>query len=119
MALDDCKNTLIRPMGYDISIKPSSERGLYTLKYIEYFDKNNEKHIEAFENTKKAVSENEFFREWVLDEENYSVTISIHAPFERIADIISSEFIAFGSVGELTIKNLMEYISRDHAGMPH
>ncbi len=106
---------IARPIDYKINIK-KIEGNNYELDYTEYFDKNDELHIEAMKNSVKVLeiigSNQKIFSAISVNEDEFSVNIKIMLPFEMIADFIASEFIIFGSAGKITLIELFRLTTK-------
>lgn len=107
---------LVRPHGYKIEVTPTTD-GKHTLLYIEYFDKENELHVDAFKNTQKYLDNINVSlgKDTSIDinEEDVSVRLVFTSDFETIADAIAGEFLAFSRLGNMTFLNLISMLARN------
>jgi hypothetical protein len=93
---------------------------LFTFEYEEGYDINNKEHIEAFQNMEQIKA----FHERMLsaygraslefDRNDMTVKLTMKAPFEKIANFISLEFLSSGTLGKMT---LLEFISMAASSM--
>lgn len=114
--------TLVRPIGYDISIRKQGD--MFLLEYTEFFDRNDKDAVTAVENTiehldtiKNNAPKNTALPSLTVDKTNYSIHMEMIGSFEDIADHITSEFMSFGRAGKMTIKDIFEYVARNVAGV--
>ncbi len=80
------------------------EGGLFIFEYEEGYDKNNRDHKDAFQN----MEEIKIFHEGMLssygkaslefDKDNMTIKLTMKAPFEKIANFISLEFLTSGDL---------------------
>jgi len=104
--------TLVRADYYNIKIT-KGEGDMFLFEHEERYDKNNQDHVIAFETMEKTKS----YQEQILsmhgkasiefDKKDMSVKISMMAPFEKISNFVSMEFIAYASLGRMTFLDLI------------
>ena len=90
------------------------ENEMFTFIYKEGYDKSNKDHKEAFENIEQIKT----FHEHSLstygkasvefNRENMTISLTMIAPFEKLANFVSMEFLTCGSLGKVT---LLDFIS--------
>lgn len=91
-----------------------SENEMFLFEYIEGFDKDNKDHQDAFEHIEQVKDFNEqslsaYGKASVeFDRENMTISLSMIAPFEKLANFVSMEFLTSGSLGRIT---LLDFIS--------
>ena len=93
---------------------PLQENEMFLFEYEEGYNKNNTEHTEAFENIEQIKD----FHEQSLsaygkasvefDRENMTISLKMMAPFEKLANFVSMEFLTCGSLGKVT---LLDFIS--------
>jgi len=91
-----------------------SENDMFLFQYEEGYDKDNKDHKEAFQNIEKIKD----FHERSLstygdvhvefDRDNMTISLKMTAPFEKLANFVSMEFLTCGSLGKVT---LLDFIS--------
>lgn len=91
-----------------------SECEMFLFEYEEGYDKNNKEHQEAFQNIDQIKN----FHEQSLstygkasvefDEDNMTISLKMVAPFEKLANFVSMEFLMCGSLGKVT---LLDFVS--------
>lgn len=106
------KPTLIRADYYNIKIT-KDENDMFLFEYEERYDKDNQEHITAFDTMEKLKS----YQEQMLstygkasmefNREDMSVKISMLAPFEKVSNFVSMEFLAYASLGKMTFLDLV------------
>ena len=106
------KPTLVRADYYNIRIT-KNENDMFLFEYEERYDKNDQDHMIAFETMEKTKS----YQEQMLstygkasmefNKKDMSVKISMMAPFEKISNFVSMEFIAYASLGRMTFLDLI------------
>ena len=104
---------ILRADHYCIKIN-KGENGMFLFCYEEGYDKNNQCHKEAFQNIEKIKD----FHERLLssygkvqvefDRDNMTISLRMSAPFEKLANFVSMEFLTCGSLGKVT---LLDFIS--------
>jgi hypothetical protein len=91
-----------------------SENEMFLFEYTEGYDKDNKDHQVAFENIEQVKNFNEqslstYGKASVgFDRENMTISLSMIAPFEKLANFVSMEFFTSGSIGKMT---LLDFIS--------
>jgi hypothetical protein len=81
---------------------------------MEGYDKDNKTHQDAFEHIEQVKDFNEqslsaYDKASVeFDRENMTISLSMIAPFEKLANFVSMEFLTSGSLGKIT---LLDFIS--------
>lgn len=105
--------TIIRADSYNMKVN-KDEDGLFTFIYEEGYDKKNQEHKNAFKNMEQIKT----FHEQMLstygrasleyDKDDMTVKLTMRAPFEKIANFISLEFLTSGTLGKMT---LLDFIS--------
>jgi hypothetical protein len=111
---------IMRADSYDIRITKAKEQinlsdnDMFLFEYKEGYDKNNQDHIDAFKNIEQIKN----FHEQSLstygkvsiesDEDNMTISLKMIAPFEKLANFVSMEFLMCGSLGKIT---LLDFIS--------
>lgn len=106
------KPTLIRADYYNIKIT-KDENDMFLFEYEERYDKGNQEHMTAFDTMEKLKS----YQEQMLstygkasmefNREDMSVKISMLAPFEKVSNFVSMEFLAYASLGKMTFLDLV------------
>lgn len=106
------KPTLIRADYYNIKIT-KDENDMFLFEYEERYDKDNQEHMTAFDTMEKLKS----YQEQMLstygkasmefNREDMSVKISMLAPFEKVSNFVSMEFLAYASLGKMTFLDLV------------
>ena len=91
---------IMRADYYSIEIA-KGECDMFTFVYKEGYDKNNDEHKEAFQDIEKIKD----FHERSLstygnalvkfDRDNMTISLSMIAPFEKLANFVSMEFLPF------------------------
>ena len=104
---------ILRADYYSIEIA-KGENEMFTFVYKEGYDKNNKEHKKAFQNMRQIKD----FHERSLStygkasvefsREDMTISLSMTAPFEKLANFISMEFLMCGSLGKVT---LLDFIS--------
>lgn len=104
---------ILRADDYCIKIS-KSDNDMFKFYYREGYDKNNKHHIEAF----RHIEQIKDFHEQSLstygkvsvdfDEDNMTISLNMTAPFEKLANFVSMEFLMCGSLGRVT---LLDFIS--------
>ncbi len=104
---------IMRADQYSIRIS-KSDNEMFLFEYEEGYDKTNKVHIEAFKNIEKIKD----FHERALstygraclesDIDNMTISLKMIAPFEKLANFVSMEFLMCGSLGKVT---LLDFIS--------
>ncbi len=106
------KPTLVRADYYSIKIT-KDENDMYLFEYEERYDENNQDHLTAFETMEKLKIHQEQMLSIYgkasieFNKKDMSVKISMVAPFEKISNFISMEFLAFASLGKMTFLDLV------------
>jgi hypothetical protein len=91
-----------------------SENEMFLFEYREGYDKDNKDHQDAFEHIEQVKDFNEqslsaYGKASVeFDRENMTISLSMIAPFEKLANFVSMEFLTSGSLGKIT---LLDFIS--------
>jgi hypothetical protein len=91
-----------------------SENEMFLFEYMEGYNKDNKDHQDAFEHIEQVKNFNEqslsaYGKASVeFDRENMTISLSMTAPFEKLANFISMEFLTSGSLGKIT---LLDFIS--------
>jgi hypothetical protein len=91
-----------------------SENEMFLFEYREGYDKDNKDHQDAFEHIEQMKDFNErslsaYGNASVeFDRENMTISLSMTAPFEKLANFVSMEFLTSGSLGKIT---LLDFIS--------
>ena len=111
--------TIVKADSYNMKIN-KDEGELFTFEYEEGYDKDNKEHRAAFRNMEQIVA----FHEQMLskygkallefDKDDLTVKLTMRAPFEKIANFISMEFLTSGSLGKMT---LLDFISMAASSM--
>lgn len=113
--------TIIKADSYSMKISKNQAKDksqdineLFLFEYEEGYDKDNQEHITAFRNMEQIKT----FHEQMLstygntslefDKDDMTVKLTLVAPFEKIANFISMEFLTCGSLGKMT---LLDFIS--------
>ena len=111
---------ILRASHYCIKITKANEQfdllenEMFLFEYIEGFDKDNKDHQDAFEHIEQVKDFNEqslsaYGKASVeFDRENMTISLSMMAPFEKLANFVSMEFLTSGSLGKIT---LLDFIS--------
>jgi hypothetical protein len=105
--------SILRADHYCIKIT-KSENGMFLFEYKEGYDKDNEDHQTAFESIEQVKNFNEqslsaYGNASVeFDRERMTISLVMTAPFEKLANFVSMEFLTSGSLGKVT---LLEFIS--------
>jgi hypothetical protein len=111
---------ILRADHYSIKITKSneqielSENEMFLFEYREGYDKDNKDHQDAFEHIEQVKDFNEqslsaYGKASVeFDRENMTISLSMIAPFEKLANFVSMEFLTSGSLGKIT---LLDFIS--------
>ncbi len=104
---------ILRADHYCIKIS-KSDNEMFTFEYQEGYDKTNKDHIEAFQNMEHIKD----FHERSLssygkasvdfDMDDMTISLKMIAPFEKLANFVSMEFLMCGSLGKVT---LLDFIS--------
>lgn len=104
---------IMRAESYDIKIT-KGDNDMFLFEYKEGYDKNNQDHIDAFENVEQIKS----FHERSLSTygkvsvesslDDMTISLKMIAPFEKLANFVSMEFLMCGSLGKIT---LLDFIS--------
>jgi hypothetical protein len=87
---------------------------MFLFEYIEGYNKDNKDHQDAFEHIERVKDFNEqslsaYGKASVkFDRENMTISLSMIAPFEKLANFVSMEFLTSGSLGKVT---LLDFIS--------
>ncbi len=91
-----------------------SENEIFLFEYEEGYDKDNKDHTDAFKN----IDQIKDFHERSLstygkasvefDRDNMTVVLKMVAPFEKLANFVSMEFLMCGSLGKVT---LLDFVS--------
>ena len=105
--------TIVRADAYNMMIS-KGENDMFLFEYEEKYDINNQEHIKAFQNMEQIKN----FHEQMLsaygkaslefNKKDMTVRLIFTAPFEKIANFISMEFLTSGTLGKLT---LLDFIS--------
>lgn len=105
--------TIVKADFYNMKIS-KDEGELFVFEYEEGYDKDNKDHREAFQNMEQIRA----FHEQMLstygraslqfDRNGMTVKLIMKAPFEKIANFISMEFLTCGSLGKMT---LLDFVS--------
>jgi len=105
--------TIIRADGYSMKIS-KDQNDMFIFEYEERYDINNQEHRTAFQNMEQIKK----FHEQVLsaygkaslefNKDDMTVKLIFTAPFEKIANFISMEFLTCGTLGKMT---LLDFIS--------
>ena len=110
---------IIRADYYSVKItktdlKDHLENEMFLFEYEEGYDKNNKDHRDAF----KKIEQIKDFHEQSLstygkavvefDRDKMSIILKMSAPFEKLANFVSMEFLMCGSLGKVT---LLDFIS--------
>lgn len=92
----------------------SSENEIFLFEYEEGYDKDNKDHKDAFKNIEQIKD----FHERSLstygkasvefDRDNMTIVLKMVAPFEKLANFVSMEFLMCGSLGKVT---LLDFVS--------
>jgi len=100
--------TIVKADYYNMKIS-KDEGELFTFEYEEGYDKENQDHREAFQNMEQIRA----FHEQMLstygraslefDRNDMTVKLTMKAPFEKIANFISLEFLTSGTLGKMTL----------------
>ena len=91
-----------------------SENEMFLFEYMEGYNKDNKDHQDAFEHIERVKDFNEqslsaYGKASVkFDRENMTISLSMIAPFEKLANFVSMEFLTSGSLGKVT---LLDFIS--------
>lgn len=106
------KPKLVRADYYNIRIT-KNENDMFLFEYEERYDVNDQEHVTAFETMEKLKS----YQEQMLsvygkasmefNKEDMSVKISMMAPFEKVSNFVSMEFLAFATLGKMTFLDLV------------
>lgn len=105
--------SILRADHYCIKIT-KAENEMFLFEYREGYDKNNDDHQVAFEHIEQVKDFNEqslsaYGKASVeFDRENMTISLSMTAPFEKLANFVSMEFLTSGSLGKIT---LLDFIS--------
>lgn len=112
--------SILRANHYDIKITkingPSNPSGddMFLFEYKEGYDKENSDHQAAFEHIEEVKSFNErslstYGKASIeFSKEDMTISLSMTAPFEKLANFVSMEFLTSGSLGKIT---LLDFIS--------
>lgn len=111
---------IIRADYYSIKITKTdelidqSETEIFLFEYEEGYDKDNKEHRDAFKNMEQIKD----FHEQALstygkasvefDRDTMTIALRMTAPFEKLANFVSMEFLMCGSLGKIT---LLDFIS--------
>lgn len=111
---------IIRADYYSIKITKAneqinpSENEIFLFEYEEGYDKDNKDHRNAFQNMEPIKD----FHERSLstygkasvefDKDNMTISLKMTAPFEKLANFVSMEFLMCGSLGKVT---LLDFVS--------
>ena len=104
---------IMRAESYDIRIT-KGDNDMFLFEYKEGYDKNNQDHIDAFENVEQIKNFHEqslsLYGKVSVESSLDDMTISLKmiAPFEKLANFVSMEFLMCGSLGKIT---LLDFIS--------
>jgi len=104
---------ILRADYYSIKII-KSENEMFTFEYEEGYDKSNKDHIDAFQNMEQIKDFHErslstYGKACVeFDKDNMTIALKMIAPFEKLANFVSMEFLMCGSLGKVT---LLDFIS--------
>lgn len=111
--------TIVKADFYNMKIS-KDEGELFTFVYEEGYDINNKDHRDAFGNMEQIRA----FHEQMLsaygrasleyDKDDMTVKLTMKAPFEKIANFISLEFLTSGTLGRMT---LLDFISAAASSM--
>jgi hypothetical protein len=111
--------TIVKADYYNMTIN-KDDGELFTFEYEEGYDKDNQEHKTAFQHMEKIIA----FHEQMLsrygkaflefDKDDMTVKLTMRAPFEKIANFISMEFLTSGSLGKMT---LLDFISMAASSM--
>lgn len=86
---------------------------MFLFEYEEKYDENNRDHVTAFDTMEKLKNYQEQMSSiygkasMEFDKKDMSVKISMIAPFEKISNFVSMEFLAFASLGKMTFLDLV------------
>jgi len=104
---------ILRADNYYIKIS-KSDNDMFIFDYQEGYNKDDKDHVEAFQNIEQIKN----FHEQSLsaygkasvdfDAENMTISLKMIAPFEKLANFISMEFLMCGSLGSVT---LLDFVS--------
>ncbi len=104
---------ILRADNYCIKIS-KSDNDMFIFDYQEGYDKDNKDHTEAFQNMEQIKN----FHEQSLstygkasvefDIDNMTISLKMIAPFEKLANFVSMEFLMCGSLGSVT---LLDFVS--------
>lgn len=108
--------TIVRANCYNIRIA-KGEGEMFSFEYEELYDKDDDEHIKAFENMEQIKSFNEqmlsTYGKATLEfsKDDMAVKLILTAPFDKIANFISMEFLMCGTVGKMTLLDLVSMAS--------
>ena len=107
---------IVRAECYSIKISRGDDE-TFSFEYEKTYDKENRDHKEAFEHMEQIKT----FHETMLStygkasvefsKDNMTVKLKLIAPFEKISNFISMEFLMCGSVGRMTLLDLVSMAS--------
>lgn len=107
---------IVRAECYNIKISRGNDE-TFSFEYEETYDKSNKDHKEAFEHMEQIKS----FHESMLStygkasvefsKDDMTVKLRLVAPFEKISNFISMEFLMCGTVGKMTLLDLVSMAS--------
>lgn len=104
---------IMRADRYCIKIS-KSDNDMFLFEYEEGYDKNNKEHIEAFKNIEQIKNFHErslsTYDKTIVESnmDNMTISLKMIAPFEKLANFVSMEFLMCGSLGKIT---LLDFIS--------
>lgn len=104
---------IMRADYYSIEIA-KGENDMFTFVYKEGYDKNNDEHKDAFQNIEQIKdfhkrSLSTYGKASVeFNRDDMTISLSMVAPFEKLANFVSMEFLMCGSLGKVT---LLDFIS--------
>lgn len=108
--------TIVRANCYNIRIV-KGEGEMFLFEYEELYDKDNKEHRDAFENMEQIKSFNEqmlsTYGKATLEfsKDDMAVKLILTAPFDKISNFISMEFLMCGTVGKMTLLDLVSMAS--------
>lgn len=118
--------SLVRPIGYNMKIYKYTEKyekdekndEKYVCEYEEIYDKNDPNAVKAIGEADKikdiysGILEMEKGSTIEFDKDSFVVKLRMITSFENISNCIGMEFITFGSLGKITIMELICMLSQ-------
>ena len=94
---------------------------MFLFEYEEGYDKNNRDHVTAFQNMEQIKNFNEQMLSTYgnasveFDKNSMTIKLKMMAPFEKLANFMSMEFLACGSIGKMTLLDFVSIVASSFA----